>query len=224
MEPSTRAEVHTKSQSHALSASTLALFPGHRFKSAVRSHSPSLEDRITAGEIPLFFEHILRHRPILHPGAIDQWGYYYAFAERPGIHVREFVSEDFNTHGYWRFKDDYNLQVGNGSGGDLPNRLCGHPARRSGYAKSQRPARAHVATLRAGFVRSYRLLEIAVDTSCRIRYSYGRPRILLEFRCDERADTFRHTSRPYWRSSRNSTPVGRMVAAIHASSYGSREC
>jgi hypothetical protein len=83
--------------------------------------APSLEERIAVGEIPLFSTTSSRVGPSFDPSAISQWGYYYAFAERPGIHVREFISEDFNIDGYWRFKDDYNMQVGNGIGGDLPN-------------------------------------------------------------------------------------------------------
>jgi hypothetical protein len=102
--------------------------PGGAFAARIRSlrtgasiESPSLEDRIAAGEIPLFSSTPSGSGPSFDADAITQWGYYYAFAERPGIHVREFVSEDFNTGGYWRFRDDYNLQVGNGVNGDLPN-------------------------------------------------------------------------------------------------------
>jgi len=83
--------------------------------------SPSLEQRISAGEIPLLSTTASGISPSFDPGAVSQWGYYYAFVERPGIHVREFVSEDFQTNGYWRFNDDYNFQAGNGIGGDLPN-------------------------------------------------------------------------------------------------------
>jgi hypothetical protein len=82
---------------------------------------PPLADRIAAGEIPLFSSTRNGASPSFDHSAIDEWGYYYAFAERPGIHVREFVSEDFISDGYWRFKDNYQFQTGNGVGGDLPN-------------------------------------------------------------------------------------------------------
>ena len=83
--------------------------------------SPSLEERIAAGEIPLFSTISNGRSPSLDTDAVDQWGYFYAFAERPGVHVREFVSEDNSSNGYWRFDDNYQFQLGNGLNGDLPN-------------------------------------------------------------------------------------------------------
>jgi hypothetical protein len=51
----------------------------------------------------------------------DQWGYAYLYAERPSIRVREMVSEDFTPASYWRFRDNYHFQLGNGINGDLTN-------------------------------------------------------------------------------------------------------
>src|SRR5262249_4812908 len=61
---------------------------------ADRIEAPALEERIAAGEIPLFSTTSTGRSPSAEPEAIDQWGYFYGFSERPGVHVREFVSED----------------------------------------------------------------------------------------------------------------------------------
>jgi len=83
--------------------------------------APDLEERIAAGEIPLFSTVSDGRAPAIYPNAVDQWGYFYAFAERPGVHIREFVSEDSSSNGYWRFDENYHFQLGNGINGDLPN-------------------------------------------------------------------------------------------------------
>ncbi|MEK6374267.1 MAG: hypothetical protein AABO58_16390 [Acidobacteriota bacterium] len=78
---------------------------------------PLLADRFTAGEIPLYSFVAGRNDP----ENIEQWGYFYAFAERPGVHVREFIAEDQSGTGYWRFHDRYQFQLSTGMNGDLPN-------------------------------------------------------------------------------------------------------
>ena len=82
---------------------------------------PTIQERITAGEIPLFSTSSQSITTAGDPDNTDQWGYFYAFAERPGVRVREFISEDESANGYWRFHDVYNFQQGNGANGDLPN-------------------------------------------------------------------------------------------------------
>ncbi|HVT44325.1 MAG TPA: hypothetical protein VMT00_08035, partial [Thermoanaerobaculia bacterium] len=78
-----------------------------------------IEDRIAAGEIPIFttdpHDANLTHEPP------SQWGYAYLYAERPSVRVREIITEDFAHASYWRFRDNYHFQLGNGINGDLPN-------------------------------------------------------------------------------------------------------
>jgi len=81
---------------------------------------PSMDERIAAGEIPLFSWNNgvdVSSAPEL----ADQWGYFYAYAERPGVRVRELITEDLSNNGYWRFADNYHFQLGNSLNGDLPN-------------------------------------------------------------------------------------------------------
>jgi hypothetical protein len=77
--------------------------------------SPDLEQRIAAGEIPLLSASGDAFEPA------TQRGYAYAFAERPGARVRELVSEDSSGPRYWRFRDNYHWQLGNGIEGDRVN-------------------------------------------------------------------------------------------------------
>ncbi len=81
-----------------------------------------IEDRIAIQEIPLFSSTSRGNSvaPVAQ-GDVDEWGYFYAFVERPGVHVREFVSGDESGFGYWRFRDNYQFQLGSGENGDLPN-------------------------------------------------------------------------------------------------------
>lgn len=92
-----------------------------RVRSGVYVEPPSLEDRISTGEIPLFSTSSSGESVSLAPAATDQWGYFYAYAERPGVHVRELISEDQSQNAYWRFADNYHFQLGNGLNGDQPN-------------------------------------------------------------------------------------------------------
>jgi hypothetical protein len=80
-----------------------------------------IEDRITAGEIPLFSSSPPGRSPV-EPESLDRWGYFYAAASRPGVRVRELISGDHSASGYWRFTgDNYAFQPGTGITGDLPN-------------------------------------------------------------------------------------------------------
>jgi hypothetical protein len=78
--------------------------------------------RASRGEIPLFSSTASTISPSLVPAANDtHWGYFYASATRPGIRVREMVSEDNTSNSYWRFDDPYREQLGVGAQGDRPN-------------------------------------------------------------------------------------------------------
>src|SRR5205814_728660 len=61
----------------------------------------NIEDRITAGEIPLISSQGAGKLSI-EPENVQQWGYFYASANKPGVHVREFISGDQSGSGYWR--------------------------------------------------------------------------------------------------------------------------
>lgn len=84
---------------------------------------PSLETRITAGEIPIVSSSADGSTPSDEEGRTDQWGYVYASAQRPGVHARELIVDDMtSTFGYWRFShENYQFQLGVGIDGDLAN-------------------------------------------------------------------------------------------------------
>ncbi len=81
----------------------------------------TFEERVQASEMPLFSTASSGVYPDLFPDQIDQWGYSYRSSERPGVRVRELVSEDANLLGYWRYGDLYGGQIGMGHEGDLPH-------------------------------------------------------------------------------------------------------
>jgi hypothetical protein len=89
--------------------------------SALSQGPGTFSERVTASEIPLFSTASSGVYPDRFPDQIDQWGYSYRSSERPGVRVRELVSEDSNLMGYWRFNDMYGRQIGVGREGDLPN-------------------------------------------------------------------------------------------------------
>ncbi len=89
--------------------------------SALSQGPGTFEERVAASEIPLFSTASSGVYPDRFPDQIDQWGYSYRSSERPGVRVRELVSEDSNIMGYWRFGDMYGGQIGMGHEGDLPN-------------------------------------------------------------------------------------------------------
>jgi hypothetical protein len=89
--------------------------------SALYQGPGTFAERVTASEIPLFSTASSGVYPCRFPDQIDQWGYSYRSSERPGVRVRELVSEDSNLMGYWRFDDMYGGQIGMGHEGDLAN-------------------------------------------------------------------------------------------------------
>ncbi len=85
------------------------------------SEGPSLEERISAGEIPLFSTASSSELNAFVPEKATQFGYFYGFAEKPGVHIREVITEDVSGNAYWRFGENYHFQLGAGISGDLPN-------------------------------------------------------------------------------------------------------
>ena len=82
---------------------------------------PGIQARQITGDLPLIVSTSTGVDAALDPGAIDQWGYAYFAAERPGVRVREVVGTDTTKSPYWRFEDLYVAQRGMGAEGDLPN-------------------------------------------------------------------------------------------------------
>ena len=74
------------------------------------------------GQLPLFSSSYSGHVPQLTPDDLDQIAYAYLYSQRPGVRVREDVTEDgLQGSGYWRFDSRYDDQLGVGRDGDLPN-------------------------------------------------------------------------------------------------------
>jgi len=82
---------------------------------------PPLEDRISAGEIPLFSTAASGDLSAFVPEKATQFGYFYGFAEKPGVHIREVITEDNSGNAYWRFGENYHFQLGAGIAGDAQN-------------------------------------------------------------------------------------------------------
>jgi len=51
-----------------------------------------LDERLSAGEIPLISSTRSGRSPQLHPEEIDQIGYFYFYSQRPGVRVREDIT------------------------------------------------------------------------------------------------------------------------------------
>jgi len=80
-----------------------------------------MEDRIDNAEIPLFSATSTGRTGKLYPSEIDQIAYAYTYSERPGVRVREVISEEGESGGYWRLNTLYDNQPGVGILGDRPN-------------------------------------------------------------------------------------------------------
>jgi hypothetical protein len=88
-----------------------------------------LSERIAKGELPLFTSTRSGRPPQLVlgqiggtlPADVDQIAYSYRSSQRPGVRVRQVVSEDGQNGGYWRLDTLYDDQLGVGVRGDLPN-------------------------------------------------------------------------------------------------------
>ncbi|MGD8624907.1 MAG: VCBS repeat-containing protein, partial [Anaerolineae bacterium] len=89
----------------------------------------TFEERIAAGELPLFVSTRSGRPPQLVlgpigaqlPGDVDQIAYSYRSSQRPGVRVREVVAQDGQSGGYWRLDTLYDDQLGVGILGDQPN-------------------------------------------------------------------------------------------------------
>lgn len=81
-----------------------------------------IEERFSTGELPLISSTRSGRPPQIFPGEIDQIAYMYFYSERPGVRVREDITEDYTyPASYWRFDTLYDDQLGVGIEGDLPN-------------------------------------------------------------------------------------------------------
>ncbi|MBM4464661.1 MAG: hypothetical protein FJ014_03690 [Chloroflexi bacterium] len=81
-----------------------------------------LNERFGYGEIPLISSTRSGRPPQMFPEEMDQIAYMYFYSERPGVRVREDITEDYTfPAGYWRFDTLYDDQMGVGILGDLPN-------------------------------------------------------------------------------------------------------
>jgi hypothetical protein len=93
-------------------------------ETAIRSRAARMnllnEQRFDIGELPLFTSTRSGLPPSIDPDH-DQVAYSYRSSQRPGVRVREVVTEDVNDGGYWRLDTLYDNQPGVGLGGDQPN-------------------------------------------------------------------------------------------------------
>lgn len=81
----------------------------------------TFQKRVQAGSLPLFSS-TSSGRPVsIFPQETDQIAYSYSSSQRPGVRVRETVSEEAQGSGYWRLNSMYDNQPGVGVEGDLPN-------------------------------------------------------------------------------------------------------
>ena len=80
-----------------------------------------LSERFAYDELPLFTSTRSGHSPQMAPDDVDQLAYAYFSAERPGVRVREEITEEDAFPSYWEFNTLYDGQPGVGIEGDLPN-------------------------------------------------------------------------------------------------------
>jgi hypothetical protein len=87
------------------------------------NHLPGLEipERVAVNEIPMFNTTPTGLDPALFPEAVDQWGYFYLSAQRPGISVRGYIGQAWFYRTYWSTDYKYDRQFGHGRQGDLEN-------------------------------------------------------------------------------------------------------
>ena len=80
-----------------------------------------IENRITMGETPLFSVASGPNDPAYTLNPIEQWGYTYRVAQRPGMSVHQQVTEDTTHAPIWRFGNRHSSQVGMGMDGERPS-------------------------------------------------------------------------------------------------------
>jgi hypothetical protein len=108
-----------------LSGELTTLFEARADEHMPRSQQGATTDRVrwdaAKGELPLFSSSASELSPAWVSADTNYWAYAYTGAARPGVRVREMISESAFENGYWRFDDSYNYQLGNGINGDLAN-------------------------------------------------------------------------------------------------------
>ncbi len=82
--------------------------------------SAHLEARIAINEAPLFLATDGKRDPAIYPESLRLLAYGYNASERPNARVREVISTDMLSVGYWGFEDTYNYQIGVPADGDQP--------------------------------------------------------------------------------------------------------
>jgi uncharacterized protein (TIGR03437 family) len=82
----------------------------------------NMDQDAASGEITPGSGRADRFHPHFDPSRVDLWGYAYVSVQRPLVRVREEINQSAGVGSpYWRFKDQYALQIGAAPGGDLPN-------------------------------------------------------------------------------------------------------
>lgn len=81
----------------------------------------TLDERAAIGELPLVTTTDNDYLWRLFPEFVDQWGYAYLSAQRPGVSVRGYVATDNLFRTYWSTDYKYDRQFGNGTEGDREN-------------------------------------------------------------------------------------------------------
>jgi hypothetical protein len=98
---------------------------GDTITSRLREMFPELDDemeeRLAAGELPLYSTTSSGEAPRLFPSELEQIAYSYRSSQRPGVRVREMISDDSHDGGYWRLDTLYDDQPGVGLLGDQPH-------------------------------------------------------------------------------------------------------
>ena len=80
-----------------------------------------LLDQPAGDQMGLFTGAIWPYEAGSFPEFVNVWSYGYSVSQRPGIPLRSFLIESDYSRGYWNSDDAYNLVIGNGIIGDLPN-------------------------------------------------------------------------------------------------------
>ena len=73
------------------------------------------------GQMSLYTQAIGDYESGSFPELTNLWSYFYSVSQRPGVPIRSFLIEGGYGRGYWNSNDPYNLVIGNGVIGDLPN-------------------------------------------------------------------------------------------------------
>ncbi len=86
----------------------------------------NIENRIAMGEAPLFSVAAGPSDPSYTLNPMEQWGYAYRLAQRPGMSVHQQVTEDSVHAPIWLFGNRHSSQVGMGMDGERPNDFKWH--------------------------------------------------------------------------------------------------